>query len=185
MCCRSSVDRWGRGVNLSLMPCGGVRLLLGDHAGGNDVRLVLELRIMELGEMLGFGNLSGMSGGSSSLGVSDLGGLGCGGCSLCLGGGLECDEVLSVRGLSCLLRPQGTVGLGDAFRLGGSGDSLGLGDLFGPGFGRLVLLLHRGGGPLFGFPSRTVADVSLKSGHLEVVGPLFSFSPVFVPTSEG
>ena len=185
MCCRSSVDRWGRGVNLSLMPCGGVRLLLGDHPGGYDVRLLLELRIMELGEMLGFGNLSGMSGGSSALGVSDLNGLGCGGCSLGLGGGLEGNELLSVRSLSCLLRPQGTMGLGDAFRLGSSGDSLGLGRLYGPGFGSLVLLLHRGGGPLFGFPSRTVANVSLKSGHLLLIGMLFAELPIFIPASEG
>ena len=56
--------------------------------------------------MLGVGNLSGMSGGSSSLGVSDLGCLCCGGCSLCLGGGLDGNELLSVRGLSCLLRPR-------------------------------------------------------------------------------
>ena len=184
MCCRASVDRWGRGVTLSLMPCGGVRLLLGDHAGGNDVRLVLELRIMELGETLGFGNLNGLSGGSSSLGVSDLNGLGSGGCSLGLGGGLEGNELLSFRSLSCLFRPQGSMGLGDAFRVSSRGDPRGLDRLHGPGFGRLVLLLLRGGGPLFGFPNLTVAGVGLKSGHLEVIGPLFSLSPVFVPASE-
>ena len=153
--------KWGRSVDLGLTPCGGFRLLLGDHAGGNGVRLVLELRVADLDEVLGLGDLSGLGGGSSPLGVSALNGLGRGGGSLSLGNGLEGDELLGFCLLPCMFRLEGSVGLGDAFRLGSRGDPLSLGRLYGPGFVRTVLLLLRSGGPLFGFLSLTLADMGL------------------------
>ena len=168
MCYRVSVDQWGRSIDLGLTPCGGFRLLLGDHAGGNGVRLVLEFCVADLDEELGLGDLSGLGGVRSTLGVSDLNGLGSGGGSLSLGGGLEGGELLSFCPLPCVFRTEGSLGLGDAFSMGRRGGPLSLGCLNGRSFVGSTLLLLRSGGPLCGF---------LSSSPLAVMGLYLAPTP--------
>ena len=181
----AGVDLRGRSVGLSLLPEGRLRLLLRDDPGCYDVRLPRELHLFELGEVLGLGGLFGLCGRGSSLGLSELHRLCFGGYPMNFGSGLECGEVLSVCGLSCLLRHDGKVGLGDAFRLLISGHSLGLGDLLGPGVGRLVLLQSFGSRTLLGFLSRTLASVNNEGGHFILVGLLLAELPIFITASAG